>query len=119
MAITTLIVGKLGYIVCKPSMADDMVIGGVMIPSASNAQPPKIAGTISHLALLRTNENKENMPPSPLLSACSVIITYFIVVCRVNVQKIHETPPKTNDSLMAVPPTMALKTYNGEVPISP
>ena len=81
-----------------------MVIGGVIIPSASRAQPPTTAGTISHFALRRTNENSENMPPSPLLSALRVITTYFKVVWSVSVQKMQDTPPNT---------------YNGEVPISP
>jgi hypothetical protein len=96
-----------------------MVIGGVIIPSASKAQPPTTAGITSHLARRRTNENNENMPPSPLLSACRVIITYLMVVCKVKVQNIQDIPPKINVSEMTLGPTIALKTYNGEVPMSP
>ena len=90
-----------------------------MIPSASNAHPPTMAGTISHHALRRTNENSEKMPPSPLLSARRVITTYFKVVCMVSVQKIQETPPNINKGETGCEPTIALNTYNGEVPISP
>ena len=103
----------------NPSMADEMEIGGVMIPSAKRAQPPTTAGITSQRALRLTSENKENMPPSPLLSACKVITTYFKVVWSVNVQMINETPPSANVSLIVWWPTIALKTYKGEVPISP
>ena len=96
-----------------------MVIGGVIIPSANSAQPPIMAGTINHFTLRRTKENSEKMPPSPLLSARNVITTYFSVVCRVSVQNIHDTPPSTNNSEIFCEPTIALNTYNGEVPISP
>ena len=110
---------RCGISVSSPSMADEMVIGGVMIPSANKAHPPITAGTMSHFALRRTNENNENMPPSPLLSARRVITTYFRVVCSVSVQKIQETPPNINASVICWEPTIALNTYSGEVPISP
>jgi len=119
MPITIGIVCKCGKVVCKPSTADEIVIGGVIIPSAKSAQPPTTAGTMSHLALRRTRENSEKIPPSPLLSALRVMTTYFNVVWRVSVQKISETPPNTNNSEMGLSPTIALKTYKGEVPISP
>lgn len=98
IAITIGIVCRCGKDVCKPSIADEIVIGGVIIPSANKAQPPIIAGTISHFARRRTNEKSEKIPPSPLLSARRVITTYFKVVCSVSVQKISETPPNTNVS---------------------
>ena len=67
------------------------------------------------------------MPPSPLLSARSVIITYFMVVCRVNVHIMQDKTPKTISGVIAalgpVPLNMvvkiAFKVYKGEVPISP
>ena len=119
IAITIGTVSICGNLLCKPSIAEDIVMGGVMIPSASNAQPPNTAGTISHFALRRTNEKSENMPPSPLLSARKVITTYFKVVWSVNVQTISEMPPNISVSEIVLSPTMALKTYRGEVPISP
>ncbi|MNR14792.1 hypothetical protein D3C85_1312860 [compost metagenome] len=108
----------------KPSIAEVTVILGVIIPSASRAQPPTMAGTTSHLAFLRTSENKEKIPPSPLLSARKVIITYFTVVCRVSVQMIQDNTPSTLVGLIScLPPRImvkiAFKVYNGDVPISP
>ncbi|MND91689.1 hypothetical protein D3C80_838250 [compost metagenome] len=85
-------------------------MGGVIIPSAKRAQPPIMAGTTSHFALRLTNEKSEKIPPSPLLSACNVTITYLSVVCNVNVQKTQEIPPNTKTSLIALPSIMALKT---------
>ena len=91
-----------------------------MIPSASNAAPPIIAGIISHLARFLKIAYSEKIPPSPLLSALRVIITYFIVVCNVNVQKISETAPKMAVLPIMFPsPMIAFIVYNGEVPISP
>ena len=50
----------------NPSTAEETEIGGVIIPSASSALPPIIAGTINHLILvLLTNANKAKIPPSP------------------------------------------------------
>lgn len=61
-------------------MAEATEIGGVMIPSANNAAPPIIAGTTNHFLRRRTKVYNEKIPPSPLLSARNVIITYLIVV---------------------------------------
>ena len=38
----------------KPSIAEVTEMGGVMIPSDSNAAPPTIAGTTSHFFRLLT-----------------------------------------------------------------
>src|SRR4030095_736310 len=103
----------------KPSIAEVIEIGGVIIPSASNAAPPIMAAITSHLLLLRTSAYKEKMPPSPRLSAFKVSITYFIVVCSVNVQMIQERLPMINCSETIFEPIIALNTYSGEVPISP
>src|SRR5690606_10437757 len=78
-----------------------------------------MAGKINHFALLLTNVYKENIPPSPLLSALSTIQTYFTVVCKVKIQKIHDRPPSTRSAEITLFPTIALNTYNGEVPMSP
>ena len=76
-------------------------MGGVIIPSASKALPPIMAGTINHLIFVfLTKAYKANIPPSPWLSALKVISTYLSVVCRVSVQKTHEIPPKTMSALM-------------------
>ena len=64
----------------NPSMAEVTVMGGVIIPSASNAAPPSMAGITSHLRRRRTNAYKLKIPPSPLLSAFRVRITYLTVV---------------------------------------
>ena len=110
MVITIGTVGKPGCTILSPSMAEETVMGGVIIPSAKSAQPPIIAGIISHFAFLFTKEYKEKIPPSPLLSARSVISTYFRVVCNVKVQKIHDKPPRIKSVVMILSPTMALNT---------
>ncbi|MCY1384946.1 hypothetical protein D9M69_732590 [compost metagenome] len=92
----------------NPSIADVTVILGVMIPSASNAAPPITAGITSHFAFLRTNEYKEKIPPSPLLSARSVIITYFKVVCKVRVQMIQDNAPKTRSGFINCPVSLTV-----------
>ena len=94
----------------SPSTADVTEMGGVIIPSASNAAPPIIAGATNHFLLLRTRVYNEKIPPSPLLSAWRVKITYFTVVCNVRVQMIQEIPPKIRSSLITRPLMIALKT---------
>ena len=113
--------GSSGWIFVNPSIADETDMGGVIILSASKVAPPSIAGNTSQGFLLpRTKAYNEKIPPSPLLSARRVMITYFIVVCKVSVQKIRETPPRMTISLIAVlAPIMAFITYSGEVPMSP
>ena len=59
---------------------DVIEIGGVIIPSASNAAPPSMAGITSHFRCLLTSVYNENIPPSPLLSARSVSMIYLNVV---------------------------------------
>ena len=84
-----------GSNVRKPSMADATEIGGVIIPSASKVLPPMMAGNINHFILaFLTSAYNAKIPPSPLLSARNVKITYFTVVCKVSVQKIQDSPPK-------------------------
>ena len=91
-----------------------------MIPSASNALPPMMVGTMSHFNLSRrTSVYRENIPPSPLLSARNVRMTYFTDVCSVSVQKMQEIPPSTTSASMTCLPTMAFITYSGDVPMSP
>jgi len=100
-------------------MAEVTEIGGVIIPSDKTAAPPIMAGITAHLPCRLTNANKENIPPSPLLSARRVRITYLMVVCRVSVQMIQDNPPSINSSEMIFPFIIAPKTYKGEVPMSP
>ena len=100
-------------------MAEVTEMGGVIIPSDKTAAPPIIAGITAHLPCLRTNANKENIPPSPLLSAFSVRITYLMVVCKVSVQIMQDNPPSIRSSEMTFPFMIALNTYSGDVPISP
>ncbi len=64
----------------NPSTADVMEMGGVIIPSASKAAPPTMAGKTSHFFRLRTSAYKANVPPSPRLSAFKTSQTYLIVV---------------------------------------
>src|SRR5690606_30920354 len=80
IAITIGTVGISGLKIASPSIAEEIVIAGVIIPSASRVEAPKIAGIISHFALRRTKEYKDSIPPSPLLSAFNVTKTYLIVV---------------------------------------
>ena len=103
----------------RPSTADVMEMGGVIIPSANSAAPPSIAGKASHFFRRRTNAYKAKVPPSPLLSALSIKITYLIVVCKVSVQIMHDSVPMMSSWVIVRPPIIALKTYRGEVPISP
>ena len=104
----------------NPSTADETKMEGVISPSASNALPPIIAGKASHFNLdFLTRAKSEKMPPSPLLSAFRVRITYFTVVINVRVQKTQETPPMIKSLVIILLPTMAFITYKGEVPMSP
>ncbi|MNY24943.1 hypothetical protein D3C86_1586900 [compost metagenome] len=64
----------------SPSIAEVMVMGGVIRPSASNAAPPIIPMSTIHLEWRRTSAYREKIPPSPLLSARKVSHTYLIVV---------------------------------------
>jgi hypothetical protein len=101
-------------------MAEATEIGGVIIPSAIRKAPPAMAGKISHFPqYLRIRAYNDNIPPSPLLSACSVMITYFKVVWKNNVQKIQLKLPKAIASVITLPWKTALRVYRGEVPISP
>ena len=115
-------IGMVGMSLLKisnPSTAEETEIGGVMMPSASNAAPPIIAGHTRFGFLRRINANNEKIPPSPLLSARSVIITYLIVVCNVIVQNTHDRPPNIRFSEMIFEPAIAFITYKGDVPMSP
>ena len=79
----------------NPSMAEETDIGGVITLSASIIAPPIIAIQIKYplFRFLFIKANNENIPPSPLLSACKVKMTYFIVVNNVIVQKTAEILP--------------------------
>ena len=77
-----------------PSTAEVIETGGVIMPSARSAAPPSVAGKTSHFRLLRTSAYKLKIPPSPLLSAFSVKITYFSVVCKLKVQMIQDKEPR-------------------------
>src|SRR3546814_2996308 len=103
----------------SPSTAEEMVMAGVIMPSANKAAPPSMAGKTIHLPFFRTSEKSERIPPSPLLSARRVMMTYFKVVCNVSVQKTHDSPPSTSVGLMVSCPTIHFKTYKGDVPLSP
>ena len=90
-----------GYKIVKPSTAEEMEIGGVIKPSAMSDAHPNNAGIKVHFALYRrTIAYKAKIPPSPLLSALSAIITYFIVTTIVNVQNTQDTPPKIKSSVI-------------------
>ena len=94
-------------------------MGGVIIPSANKAAPPIIAGITSHLRRRLTNAKSANIPPSPLLSALNTNHTYFTVVIRVMVQMMSDNVPIISSSLISLSLMMELKTYRGEVPMSP
>ena len=64
----------------SPSIAAVTEMGGVMMPSASRAAPPIMAGITSHFFRRLTNAYNANVPPSPLLSARNTKITYLMVV---------------------------------------
>ena len=90
-----------GIMSCNPSTAEVTVIAGVIIPSARRVAPPSIAKRATlRLVLFFIKAKRENTPPSPLLSAFSAIITYFVVVCKVITQNIKLTKPRTKFSLI-------------------
>ena len=103
----------------NPSTAEVIEIGGVIIPSASSAAPPIIAAITSHFFLRRTRANNAKIPPSPRLSALNTNVTYFIVVSKVSVQIMSERVPTISASEITLSLMIELKTYNGDVPISP
>ena len=89
-------IGITGMLVLKsfrPSIAEVTVIEGVITPSASKAAPPAIVRRAAHPDFFFISANRANIPPSPLLSALRVIMTYLIVVCKVRVQNIHDNDP--------------------------
>src|SRR6188768_4116709 len=105
MTITIGMVGISGLKYLNPSIADETEMEGVIRPSASKALPPIIAGKASHLYLdFLTRAYNEKIPPSPLLSALNIMITYLTVVTSVIVQKTQETPPKTRSAEMILSP---------------
>jgi hypothetical protein len=69
-----------------------------------------MAGTTSHFRLRRTNAYNAKVPPSPLLSALNINITYFMVVMRVMVHKTQERAPIINSSVITRLVIMELKT---------
>ena len=103
-------IGPSSSILRKPSMEEVMEIGGVIIPSASSAAPPSMAGRISHFFCRLTSAYNENMPPSPRLSARRVRITYFTVVCNVRVQMIQESDPRISFSVITLSLMIAFST---------
>lgn len=66
----------------NPSTAEVTVTAGVIMPSASIALAPMAATTNAQplFPVFFTSEKRAMMPPSPLLSARSATVTYFIVV---------------------------------------
>ena len=103
--------GKCGFTIDRPSTADSTVIDGAITPSASSEHPPMMAMMNSLRWFLRSKAKSEKMPPSPRLSAFSVIKTYFTVVCRVSVHTIHDSAPMIVSALtVPIDARMALKT---------
>ena len=94
----------------RPSMAEVIDIGGVIMPSASKAAPPMMAGIMSHRFCRLTNAYSAKIPPSPLLSARKTSHTYLIVVWIVSVQMIHDRLPRMTRSSIILFLTIALKT---------
>ena len=80
--ITIGIVGRCSkpFNIRSPSTAEETETGGVIIPSASNAEAPIIVGIIKFLPFFLISEYNEKIPPSPSLSAFSVNHTYLIEV---------------------------------------
>ena len=114
---------RMAGMVLKPSTAVVMVTAGVRMPSASSAEPPSIAGIMSHLPYFRTMLYRAKIPPSPWFPALSEISTYLTVVSKVTVQITSDRAPRMNSSVTCMmppwPASSALVTYMGEVPISP
>ena len=103
--------GKCGFTIDRPSTADSTVIDGAITPSASSEHPPMMAMMNSLRWFLRSSAKSEKMPPSPRLSAFSVIKTYFTVVCRVSVHTMHDSAPMIVSALtVPIDARMALKT---------
>ena len=91
---------KSGFSTRSPSMAEATEMGGVMMPSASSAAAPMMAGRYSHLMRkCRNRANSARMPPSPRLSALSAMSTYLTVVSSVSVQTMQEMVPRMTSSV--------------------
>ena len=76
MAITIGIVLISGLRILSPSTAAATEIGGVIIPSASSAAPPMMAGQINLGFLLLNKAKSEKIPPSPSLQRAAMMAVY-------------------------------------------
>jgi hypothetical protein len=66
---------------------------------------------------------KAMMPPSPLLSARVMKVTYFRLTTIISDQKISDRMPRTLSGVIGTgwwaPPKTSLSAYSGLVPMSP
>ena len=88
-----------GEMTSRPSMAERMEMAGVMTPSPKNRPAPmmpKMPIMLRDFALRATRvarAMRERVPPSPLLSARMMKVTYLRVTTTVSDQKISERMP--------------------------
>ena len=109
-------------------MADNTEIAGVIIPSPKNRDAPikpsairKIFLSSAMRVVRRFNANNDMIPPSPLLSARIIMVTYLKLMVSIMHQKIRDKIPNTLAWVIArcAVKKVCLKAYRGLVPISP
>ena len=104
---------KCGASTVTPSTADSTVTAGVSMPSPKNSARPTVA-PMPMVALMRrvmpgdrcASAARASVPPSPLLSARMMMMTYFTVTTRISAQKIMESEPITA-TWLGRPPSVA------------
>ena len=83
-----------------PSTAERMEIAGVMTPSPKNNPAPtmptmlRTRSVFSLRATRLASAMSDRVPPSPLLSARIMKVTYFSVTVTISDQKISDNTPK-------------------------
>ena len=99
---------KMGVAILRPSMAESTEIAGVIIPSPKNSDAPTKPKAIRNIffwseirVVRRFNANSDMIPPSPLLSARMITMTYLKLMVSIMHQKIRDRIPSTEASLMA------------------
>ena len=99
-----------GAATSRPSIADSVVIAGVITPSPKNSDAPKIPRMPTAYAEREPLGNvrcasamSAMMPPSPSLSARMMMVTYLSVTTIISAQKISDRMPSTVSWLATSP----------------
>src|SRR5690348_960788 len=113
----------------RPSTADSTVIDGVITPSPKNNAAPSTAASTTSLRVSGcwrvarcASAIIAMIPPSPLLSARMMKVTYFSATTISNVHSTSDSTPSTLNVVTGMPCwslKASLKVYSGLVPRSP